>query len=264
MANLDIEARRAALRGSPLFRGLEPAQIDAVLAEAAVQRAARGAVLLRHGEPSAAVLVIVSGRVRIGVVSEDGRDMTLAILGPGDVMGEMSVLDGGAASADATAIEDGVLLAIERARFLRLLRGSADLCLHLMAVLCQRLRRSNAALEDMALQDLPTRLGRLVLRLARDYGSPTAHGLRIQVRLSQHDIAAIVGASREKVNRLLRQWQEEGIVGREAGHMIVLRPDMLAGYSALPLDKGVAAGKGMAAPAGRGRSDPVGAGPARR
>ena len=194
MANLDIEVRRAALRGSPLFHTLETAQIDAVLAQAVPRRAARGDVLLRRGHPSAGVVIIVAGRVRIGTVSEDGREMTLAMLAPGDVLGEMSVLDGGDVSADAVAIEDCTLLSIERSRFLHLLRGNGDLCLRLLAVLCQRIRRSNMTLEDLALQDMPTRLGRLVLRLAHDYGSRTPRGLRIQVKLSQRDIGAMIGA----------------------------------------------------------------------
>ncbi len=224
-----MPARRAALAASPLFQRLDPAQIDAVLAETQLRRAARGSVLLQRGHPSAGVSLLVAGRVRIGLVAEDGREVTLALLGPGDVIGEMSVLDGEPVAADATAMEDCLLLTIERARFLRLLRGSGDLCLRLMAVLAQRLRRSNAALEDMALQDLPTRLGRLILRLARDYGSPVPRGQRIQVKLSQQDIAAIVGASREKVNRQLRQWEEQGVLARDAGHLLLLRPAALAG-----------------------------------
>lgn len=224
----DMEARRAALRASPLFARLELGQIDAVLAQATVRRAARGDALLQRGRPSTGVIIIVAGRVRIAVVSEGGGEVTLGILGPGDVLGEMSALDGGEVSADAVAIEDCLLLAIDRARFLHLLRGSGDLCVRLMAVLCQRLRRSNANLEDLALQDMSTRLGRLVLRLARDYGARTEGGLRIQVRLSQKDLGAMIGASREKVNKQLRQWEQDGILGREGGHMVVQRIDALS------------------------------------
>jgi CRP-like cAMP-binding protein len=107
------------------------------------------------------MVVIVSGRVRISLTSEDGREVTLTMLGPNEVLGEMTLLDGGECSADATAQEDCVVLTVERTQFLRLLRSNSELCLGLVTVLFQRLRRANAALEGMALQDLPTRLGRV-------------------------------------------------------------------------------------------------------
>jgi len=161
------------------------------------------------------------GRVRVSVVSEDGREVTLRVLGAGDVVGEMSLLDGEPCSADVNALEDCALLVIERAQFLHLLRSNSDLCLRLMSFLTRRLRRANAALEDMALLDLPTRLGRLLARLAADYGVPCRSGTRIEVRLSQKDLRSLVGASREKVNRQIRQWEEEGVLSKDSGRMVV-------------------------------------------
>lgn len=229
MATVDVAARRAALARSALFQVLEPAEIDSVLAQAAVRRVARNELILRRGDPSSGANIVVSGRVRIGTISEDGREVALGVLGPGDVLGEMSVLDGEEVSADVTALEDCVLLFIERARFLRLLRANSDMCLRLMAVLCKRLRRSNAALEDLALLDLSARLARLLLRLAQDYGAPaTPRGVRIEVKLSQKDLGTLVGSSREKVNKQLREWEMEGVVGKDQGRMVILRRDALA------------------------------------
>jgi CRP-like cAMP-binding protein len=228
MAVADLAARRAALGKSQLFQVLQPAELDAILALAAVRRMPRNAAILRRGDPSTGANVIINGRVRIGTTSEDGREVTLGVLGPGEVLGEMSVLDGEEISADATALEDCELLFLERSRFLRLLRGDADLCLRLMAVLCRRIRRSNAALEDMALLELGPRLGRLLLRLAHDYGTPVAGGTRIEVRLSQKDLSTIVGGSREKVNKQLREWEDAGAVAKDSGRIVVLRPDALA------------------------------------
>jgi CRP/FNR family cyclic AMP-dependent transcriptional regulator len=228
---MDASARRQALTRTQIFQSLEPAEIDAVLARAAVRRIARGEVIRRRGDPGTGMVVIVSGRVRISLVSEDGREVTLTMLGPGEVLGEMTLLDGGECSADATAQEDCVLLTIERTQFLRLLRSNSDLCLHLLAVLFQRLRRANAALEDMALLDLPTRLGRLLLRLSGDYGVTGPRGTRIEVKLSQKDLSSLAGASREKVNRQLRQWEDEGIIGKDGGRLLIMKPQALA-----PLD----------------------------
>jgi CRP-like cAMP-binding protein len=228
MAGVDIAARRAALARSHLFQALQPAELDAVLAQAVVRRVARNALILRRGDASTGAIVVVSGRVRVGMTSEDGREMALGVLGPGEILGEMSMLDNADVSADVTALEDCVLLVIDRARFLRLLRASSDLCLRLMEVLCRRLRRSNATLEDMALLDLQARLGRLLLRLAADYGSAGGRGTRIDVRLSQKDLSTIVGGSREKVNRQLRQWEQDGAIAKDGGRLVILRPEALS------------------------------------
>jgi CRP-like cAMP-binding protein len=198
-----------------------------VLARVAVRRIARGEEILHRGDPSVCMFIIAEGRVRVSLVSEDGREVTLGVLGPGETLGEMSLLDGEDCSADATAQEDCVLLAIERAQFLRLLRGNADLCLRMLAILTGRLRRANTAVEDIALLDLETRLGRLLLRLARDYGAPTNRGVRIEVKLSQKDLSTLVGSSREKVNKQLREWEEARVLGKENGRILVLQPAAL-------------------------------------
>jgi CRP/FNR family transcriptional regulator, cyclic AMP receptor protein len=224
---MDAAARRAALSRTQLFKALQPQDLDTILARAVVKRVLRGEVVRRRGDPGTGMAIIVNGKIRISLVSEDGREVTLGMLGPGDIIGEMTLIDGGAVSADATAQEDCVLLTLERGQFLRLLRSNSDLCLHLMAVLCLRLRRSNTALEDMALLDLPSRLGRLLLRLCDDYGVACALGTRIEIRMSQKDLSSLAGASREKVNKQLRQWEESGILGKDSGRLVVLRPEGL-------------------------------------
>ncbi len=224
----DAAERRAILTRSQLFQALQPEEIDAVLARATVRRIGKGDTILTRGDPGTGMLVILGGRVRVSVVSEDGKEVTLGVLGSGEVLGEMSLLDGEECSADASAIEDCVLLFIDRVQFFRLLRASSDMCLRLLSVITRRLRRSNAALEDMALLDLPARLGRLLLRLSQDYGAATAVGTRIEVKLSQKDLSTLVGGSREKVNRQLREWEDEGVIGKDAGRIVVRKPDLLA------------------------------------
>jgi CRP-like cAMP-binding protein len=224
----DMSGRRAALGRIELLRDLPTADLDAVLAHAGVRRIGRGEMILHRGDPGVGIFVITSGRVRISLVSEDGREVTLSILGPGEVLGEMSLLDGCECSADATVLEDCVLLAVGRSHFMRLLRGNNALCLELLSLLSRRLRSSNAALEDMALLDLRTRLGRLLLRLAKDYGAANGPGTRIQLKLSQKDLSTLVGGSREKVNRQLRKWEEDGVLGKDGSRIVVLKPKELA------------------------------------
>lgn len=228
MKLVDAQARRLALKRTDMFQSLADPDLDAIAARAIPRRVERGAVILRRGDPNGGMIVVMSGRVRVSVVSEDGKEVTLSVLGNGQVLGEMSLLDGGTSSADVTAQEDCVLLVIERAQFLNLLRQNSDLCLHLMALLSRRLRQTNAALEDMALLDLPTRLGRLLKRLAKDYGIPVRTGTRIEVRLSQKDLSTLVGASREKVNKQIREWEDGGILAKDSGRMVVVDTGALA------------------------------------
>jgi CRP/FNR family cyclic AMP-dependent transcriptional regulator len=228
MKTTDLEARRAALARTEIFQSLQQADIDLILARATVRRVARGSPILRRGDPNSGMVVVMSGRVRVSVISEDGKEVTLSVLGQSEVLGEMSLLDGDSSSADVTAQEDCVLMVIDRGQFLNLLRQNSGLCLHLMAVLTRRLRRANAALEDIALLDLPTRLGRLLVKLASDYGVPVRTGTRIEVKLSQKDLGTLVGASREKVNKQIREWEEEGVLGKDSGRMVVVDAQALA------------------------------------
>lgn len=227
MTTFDVDARRVVLSRSLLFQKMTAEELDSVLARAVVRRIARGEFILHRGDPSPGMFVIAAGRVRVSLVSEDGKEVTLGVLGVGENLGEMSLLDGEPCSADVSAQEDCVLLLIERGQFLRMLRANADLCLRLLAILTARLRRSNAALEDIALLDLSTRLGRLLLRLVRDYGVPDGKATRIEVKLSQKDLSTLVGSSREKVNKQLREWEEAGVLGKSGTRILVLQPAAL-------------------------------------
>lgn len=219
-----------ALRRAELFAPMEPADIDAVVAQAITRKVARGTTILRRGDAGASMMVVLSGKVRVGLTSEDGREVTLGIVGEGDVLGEMALLDGEPRSADAVALEDCNVLLLERGRFQRLLRDRPEMSQRLIAVLCRRLRRANAAIEEMALMDLESRLGRLLKRLAAQYGKPAKRGTRIEFKLSQKDLSALIGASREKVNRQLRTWEEEGVLGKDGGYLVLLQPALLAPF----------------------------------
>jgi CRP-like cAMP-binding protein len=204
-----------------------PAEIDAVLARAVIRTVEAGETVIHRGDPSAGLIMILQGRLRIGVVSAEGREVTLRVLGAGQVLGEISLLDGKPASADVQAVEDCSLLQVARSHILDLLRRDAELCLRMMAVLCQRLRQANDTVEDLALHDLPRRIGRVLLRLAREFPKPDKQGIGIGVKLSQREIALLVGASREKVNRELCLLEASGTIRKQAGHLVILRPDSL-------------------------------------
>jgi CRP-like cAMP-binding protein len=165
--------------------------------------------------------------VRISSVSSDGKEVTLNVINPGEIFGEIALLDGEPRSADANAIEDTLLLVVERRHFVPFLRQNEDLYLRLLAVLCSRLRRTSMALEEIALFDLPVRLARVLLKLAGDYGRTAGNATRIDLKLSQRDLSNLVAASRESVNKQLRTWRESGAVDMEDGFIVLRQPDEL-------------------------------------
>ncbi len=223
----DPSAHRAALLQSELFRALGDAAIDAVVAKAARRQVAAGEALLHRGDPGTAMYVVLQGRLRVSVVSAEGGEMMLGMLGPGEVIGEMALLDGRPRSADVQAMEPCLLLEVGRAQVLALLRGDAELSLRLLAVLSRRLRDVNEAVEDVALLEVPARLARVLLRLARNFGTKQGNAWRIGVKIAQRDLAMLAGTSRETVNRELRALEADGTIARQEGRLVILRPDRL-------------------------------------
>jgi CRP-like cAMP-binding protein len=224
LAKLEREAKRAALTASPLFQAMKPGELDEILKLAGEKRWPRGATIFQKGDEGTSMMAVLRGRVRVSAVSADGREVTLNVISPGEIFGEIALLDGKPRSADATAIEETTLLVVERKQFLPFLRQNDDLYLRLLAVLCDRLRRTSLALEGIALLDLPARLARLLLKLAEDYGRASAKGTRIDMKLSQRDLSTLVAASRESVNKQLRIWRDEGVVMIDEGYLVLCRP----------------------------------------
>src|SRR5690349_14228760 len=159
-------AQRQALLTCTLFTAMRPEELDRLLAMASERTVRRGQTIVLKGDPGSSMMAVLSGSVRITTGSPDGKEITLNIIRPGEVFGEIALLDGRPRSADASAIEDCTLLVIERRHFLPFLLANQDLMLRMLAVLCQRLRQTSAALGDLVMLDLPGRLARLLMRLA--------------------------------------------------------------------------------------------------
>jgi CRP-like cAMP-binding protein len=221
---LDRDAKRAALKVSPLFEAMQPTELDGILNFASERRYRRNQMIFQRGDEGSSLMAVLRGRVRISSVSGEGKELTLNVISPGEIFGEIALLDGQPRSADATAIEETTLLVVERRQFLPFVRQNDDLFLRLLAVLCSRLRRTSTALEEIALFDLPVRLARVLLKLAVDYGRPGPGGTRIDLKLSQRDLSNLVASSRESVNKQLRAWREHKVVELEDGFIVLRRP----------------------------------------
>lgn len=226
-ARVGLRMKRDTLLASPFFRPMRPEELDEILGLAREQRVARGAAVFAKGDPGDSMMAVLAGRIRIGAISPDGKEVTLNVIGQGEIFGEIALLDGKPRSADATALEDSVLMVIERRHFLPFLLSHGDLVERLLIVLCDRLRRTSLALEEIALFDLPARLARLLIKLAADYGRPVAEGLRIDLKLSQRDLATLVASTRESVNKQLRNWGRDGVLGQQDGYLVLRDPRAL-------------------------------------
>ncbi len=210
-----------ALLASPFFQHMSAEELDEIIGFASERRVAKGAVIFTKGDPGTSMMAVMAGRVRVSSISSDGREVTLNVIGAGEIFGEIALLDGKPRSADATTLEDTVLMIVERKHFLPFMLRNAALVERMLEVLCDRLRRTSLALEELALFDLPVRLARLITKLSHDYGRPVADGTRIDMKLSQRDLATLVASSRETVNKQLRGWREQGVVDLVAGYIVV-------------------------------------------
>ncbi len=211
-----------------LFGHLRSEELDKLLDAAYVERFKAGEVLFRKGDPGDKLFVLLVGRINISVVSEEGKEVVLNVLGPGAVFGEIALLDGRERTADATAGVDSHLLIIERRDFIPFLASHAEVAMRLLAVVCERVRWIAESYEDSLFMELPARLAKKLLILAETYGEPVRpEGVRIEIKLSQQDLGKMTGVSRESVNKLMRAWQEDGLIAHDRGRVIILDKDRL-------------------------------------
>lgn len=181
-------------------------------------------VVCQQGFRGEQMFAIVSGRVKVAVSSEDGKEAIFAVLGPGDFFGEISLLDGLGRSASVTAVDAGEILVIGRESFLRFLERHPVVAIKLMAVLCKRLRAADSLIEDIHFLSLPDRLAKALTTLAERHGQQTGEGMRIDLRISQEELGNLVGAARESVNKQLKAWEAQGKLSTAHGQMIIKRP----------------------------------------
>ncbi len=219
--------KREALLTSAFFNHMKPSELDELIASSNERRVGRGTLIFSKGDPGSFMLAVLSGHIRVCAVSLEGREVTLNVIGPGEIVGEIALLDGKPRSADAVAAEDSTMMVIERHVFLPFLLRHEGLVERMLVVLCDRLRRTSTALEEIALFDLQARLARLLMKLGQDYGRPVPLGVRIDLKLSQRDLSTLVASSRESVNKQLRIWRDAGIIELDAGHVVLRNQDAL-------------------------------------
>lgn len=217
------------LAGTPIFAAVDAATIDA-LADLAVPRSwAAGSVLFRRGDEGSYLLALTEGRVRLSVSSAQGRELVLRHVAPGEVAGEFALIDGLPRSADATAVELSKGVIIHRAGFLQLADARPSLGMALARHLCALLRSTNYQMESVVLYDLRMRVARFILLALRElHGDDIPPETALRLGYSQTEFAAVLGASRPKVNQVLQTLISDGVLRRDGDVLICLR-DRLQG-----------------------------------
>jgi len=215
------------LRTAPLFSALDDDAAAALRASMVEVRLAKGDVLFAEGDPGERLFLVESGKVKLGHTAADGRESIIAVLGAGEMLGELSLFDPGPRTATAIAVSNSKLLSMSHEALLPWLVGRPDLAVSLLAALARRLRRTNEALADLVFSDVPGRVAKALLELGAKFGQDTPEGLVVHHELTQEELAQLVGASRETVNKALADFSQRGWIRIEQRSVTLLDIDRL-------------------------------------
>jgi CRP-like cAMP-binding protein len=222
-----MSVNRNLLADVPLFAGLSDEERAALRGRMRLRRYPRDGVIFQRDDPGSQLYIVETGSVKIALSSAEGKEMILALLNRGDIFGEMTLIDDAPRSADAVALEPCSVLLLEREHFVHFLREQPGASLTLMAALSRRLRATDDLVQDAAFFDIPARLANVLLRLAQTIGQPGPKGTTIGRRLTQGQLAGMIGATRESVNKWLRTYERQGLIVSDRGVITVVQPDGL-------------------------------------
>lgn len=209
------------LRMIPIFADLEEAELNELGHGVRVRRVKKGAIIFVEGEPGDGVYFLHSGKVKIYKLMEDGREKILHFVNPGDVFAEILLFDEGNFPASAAALENSEIAVINNAEMRRILAANPQLAWRMLGIMSRRLRQAFIQVRDLAYRDVHSRLAAVLKDLAAEYGRSTDRGVRIELALSQQELANLVGASRETVARALSQFKKSGCLDTDQRYICV-------------------------------------------
>ena len=216
------------LRAAPLFSGLDDDAWNALAARLSTRELGRGEDLFREGDPGDALHVLVDGKVKICRAAGDGRENVIAILGPGDLIGELAIFDAQPRGATASAVVDCVLATLAERDFRDWLAEFPAVSADLLRALAVRLRQTNEAMADLVFTDVPGRIAKTLLGLAERFGEEDGDDVRVAHDLTQEELAQLVGASRETVNKALSDFAARDWIRLDGRAVILLDRERLA------------------------------------
>lgn len=216
-----------ALARLPLFAALDDDAAAALNAAMSTRDLVRGHVVFHEGDTGDRLFVVLDGKVKISRSAVDGRENLLAVLGPGEMFGELSLFDPGPRTATATTITDSRLASLDHDDLRPLLLERPGVAVHLLQALAQRLRRTNEAMADLVFSDVPGRVAKALLDLSDKFGVAEDDGVRVRHDLTQEELAQLVGASRETVNKALSEFANRGWLRIEGRSVLLLETERL-------------------------------------
>jgi CRP/FNR family transcriptional regulator, cyclic AMP receptor protein len=215
------------LRRAPLFDALDDDSAAALQTGVTIVNLARAERLFDEGASGNQLYVILDGKIKLTRAAADGRENLLSVLGPGEMFGELSLFDPRPRTASATAVTDSRLAALAHDDLRSWLTGRPDVALHLLQALAQRLRRANDVMADLVFTDVPGRVAKALLDLAERFGTAQEDGLQVNHDLTQEELAQLVGASRETVNKALADFAARGWLQLSAKSVLLIEPERL-------------------------------------
>lgn len=215
------------IRQAPLFSALDDEAAHALRESMVSLKLMKGHTLFKEGEEGDRLFVVVQGKIKLGTTSSDGRENLLSILGPGEMFGELSLFDPEPRTSTATAVTDVRLVSLAHDAVIGLITSHPQTSLELLRRLAQRLRKSNEVLADLVFADVPGRVAKAIMDLGERFGTQKDDGLHVNHDLTQEELAQLVGASRETVNKALADFAARGWVKLEPRAVLVTDVDRL-------------------------------------
>jgi CRP/FNR family transcriptional regulator, cyclic AMP receptor protein len=217
-----------ALRKAGLFQGVDASDVEAISSEFEIIEVSRGQILFHEGEPGDSLYIVLSGKVKLGRRASDGRENLVAVMGPSDQFGELSLFDPGPRTATAVVVTDGRVARLPKAALQKWVEERPQIAMQLLRVVARRLRRTNTMLADLIFVDVPGRVAKQLLQLAQRFGSVEGGQLRVTHDLTQEELAQLVGASRETVNKALADFAGRGWLRLEGKSVVILDRERLS------------------------------------
>lgn len=221
-----------------LFKEIPPDEMEELARVTRMELAKKKQTIFFPGESSQQVYLLKTGRVKISRISEEGREVTLALLEPGEIFGELEILEGSPRDTIAEAMEDSQMCVIQKEQFLSLIRKKPELSFRLTKLIGFRMRQIESRVEDLVFRDVPSRLAHLLLQLSEDYGKATPEGILLNIKITHQDMANLIGSIRETVSAVLGGLKKDGLISFDGRKIILLRPDLIRkqiGSSSSPL-----------------------------
>jgi CRP/FNR family transcriptional regulator, cyclic AMP receptor protein len=218
---MQTESEAVYLKQVPLFAGLEDEDIRELMSVAKRRTFRSGEVIFHREDPGQVLYVIKEGKVKISLISPDGQEISLVVFGKGECFGEFAILDGLPRSADAIAMEKVECYTLQRSDFHKAIMKNPKIAIQVMEVLSKRLRSTDQMVEDLIFLDVYGRVAKKLLELADTHGTKVENGIRIDVRLTQQELASMVGSSRESVNKVMGYFTDKNFISTDK-HKITL------------------------------------------